>query len=553
MLLKPSEIEYIEITSTILEEENLKLDEENNQEEVTEVEDDSPFIIGKTILIGANQEPTLIDENEFFTLFDENDIQEEYEFEMINEPVVIGETEPLYDNYQDSYESEITSDLDLDSEFNIDTNDDFYSDLDTNIAYDIEDSIDIGDEKSENWEKTKHKTLIGKVDVKLFDKIKEYRKNVKEISDEKLSALASNEDMARLLEEASHIIDDIAPTRDINQLISDIDAKIEKFLKKHSEYKREELWKKRENMLLEVEKEIEARINKDLEIIQQEAEQYIDETIQYYKKKLESDNQVISTANNIIKRREQILDEAYEKSLKIVEEAEEKARRIIESSAYAQDEAAAIIAEYEQKGEEIKKEAELEAERIISDANIESARIIQAAEDQYQDIVEASTQDGFNVGYQEGKEEAIKENSELLKEALNALNKLYAALPVAVYQNEEKIMKLAYQVSESVLSESVTKRDEAAQKFIAKSLKTISDLGTVKITVNPQDLDNVLPKQDYFKALLPDVPEFIINSSNTINKGNCSISTNSEKYNISINTQLSILDALFQEISENSN
>jgi flagellar assembly protein FliH len=393
---------------------------------------------------------------------------------------------------------------------------------------------------------------MGKVDAQLFDKIKEYRKSVQEISDEKLSLLSQNEDMERLLEEASNIANDIAPSRDINQLISDIDSKIQKFLKKHSEYKIQELEKKREDMIIEVEKEIENRINQDLEITKKEAEQYIDDTIQYYKKKLESDNQVLSTANNIIKRREQILDEAYEKSLKIVEEAEEKARQIIESSSYAQDEAAAIIAEYEQKGEEIKNEAELEAERIISDANVESARIIQAAEDQHQDIVEAATQDGFNVGYQEGKEEAVKENSELLKEALNALNKLYAALPVAVYQNEEKIIKLSYQVSESVLSETVTRRDEAAKKFILKSLKNISDLGIVKVNVNPQDLDSVLPKQDYFKALLPDIPEFLISSNNNINKGNCSISTDSEKYNISINTQLSILDALFQEVLENS-
>lgn len=556
MLLKPSEIEYIEISIDNLQEdkENISNVEENNSEDL---ENESPFILGKTVLISSDKEPTVIEENEFLTFFDD-DIEEDYELEMASEPLVIGSSSSIYDDYNDSsYESNINSDineeLDLESEFNINTNDDFYSNIDSDISMDIGDSIDIRDERESSWEKTKHKTIMGKVDAQIFDKIKEYRKNVQEISDEKLSLLSQNEDMEKLLEEAANIVNDIEPARDINQLIADVDLKIQKILKKYSEIKKEELEKKRENMLLEIEKEIDYRINKELEIIQQEAEHYIDETIQYYKKKLESDNQLISTANNIIKRREQILDEAYERSLKIVEEAEEKARQIIESSSYAQDEAAAIIAEYQQKGEEIKSEAELEAERIISDANVESARIIQAAEDQHQDIVEAATQDGFNVGYQEGKEEAIKENSELLKETINALNKLYAALPVAVYQNEEKIIKLSYQVAESVLSEQVTKRDEAAQKFISKSLKNLSDLGSVKINVNPQDLDNVLPKQDYFKALLPDVPEFLISSNNKVIKGNCLISTNSEKYSVSINTQLSILDALFQEVIENNN
>ena len=73
---------------------------------------------------------------------------------------------------------------------------------------------------------------------------------------------------------------------------------------------------------------------------------------------------MLSTANNIISRREQILDEAYNKSVQVVEESESKAREIIETAALAQDEAERIIAESEQKGDDIRQEAEIESRNL---------------------------------------------------------------------------------------------------------------------------------------------------------------------------------------------
>ena len=57
----------------------------------------------------------------------------------------------------------------------------------------------------------------------------------------------------------------------------------------------------------------------------------------------------------------------------------------------------------------------------------------------------------------------------------------------------------------------------------------------------------ILPKQEYFKYVIPDVGEFIITGDRTINKGNCIITVKSEEINISVNTQISILEAVFNE------
>jgi flagellar assembly protein FliH len=558
MLLKPSEVEYVLLQD---EEDEYLLDSETESEQEEEIPGSGP-IVGKTILIGGTDEPIYLDEDISFQMETDED-EEEFIF---GNTITIGSmpeeeyqaddygteefgTEEYSSDFNEVMDEDLNESLyDLDTEFDLGSSDDLYSD--SMFSNDDEEALkrSLNLSSDSSWESSKHTTLRGKVDHQLLSKIKEYRENIHEMSEEKLSALSSEESRDKLLLEAAQLTEEVETGRDINQVISEIDKKLTNMIKKHTDSQLKSLNFEREAMLQQVEREIGDVITQQIETIKSEAEEHIDETVQYYKKKLESDNQVLSTANNIISRREQILDEAYAKSLSLVEEAEEQARAIIERSANAQEEAEQIIAEFEAKGEEIRQEAEIEAERIISDANVESARIIQAAEDQHQDIVEAATQDGFSVGYQEGKEEAIKENSELLREATNALNKLHAAFPVAVKQNEEKLIKIAYQIAYSVLgNEHPTERPELCEKVLNQSIKYVSDLDVVKIKVNPSDLDLILPKQEYFKAVIPDVQEFIITGSADVAKGGCVINTTSDVLNISINSQLSVLEAVFNE------
>lgn len=552
MLLKPSEVQFIELEEEIIEEDLAQEDLEGQDEVIT----------GKTVLIGGNEAPVYLD---FDIDFLSEPIIEEDEEEFIfgGEPVIIGVGNISGHDYeydQDQYSSEFNYDSEeafddslytFDDDLTLDGSDNFLLEPDFADETEVEKSIKDGKSLNKNWEKAKHTTLIGKVDSQLLGKIKEYRENVHEMSQEKLLDFSAEHGRDRLLYEASQIAEEIEPTRDINQVISKVDEKITELVKKYSTLQLNALKAQREQMLKGVEEEIGGIISEQIEVIRTESEEHIEETVQYYKKKLENDNQLLSTANSIISRREQILDDAYNKSLTVVEEAEVKAGRIIEESARAHDEAESIIAEFDRKGQYIKQEAENEAERIISDANLESARIIQAAEDQHQDIVEAATQDGFSVGYQEGKEEAIKENSELLREATNALNKIHAAFPVAAKQNEAKILQLAHQLGESIIAEKMDTKEELAKRVLNNSIVAISNMEAVKIKVNPNDLDAILPKQEYFKMIIPDVHEFIVIGDNNIPKGSCIIHTKSDEIDIPINTQLSILEAVFNEALAN--
>lgn len=545
MLLKPNELEYVELVSEN-EEENLL--EENGSAE------NSEYIQGRTILLGGNSEPLFIEDEFSFLISNYEEADDDEDVIVMSKPIIIGGGDFVSHKKRSGEFDESDFSYNIDDEFGLDDDLSLYKDA---PEYPSEDELEHSLEanlEGKSWEKTKHTTLIGKVDTTLLGKIREYRESVREMSEERLSSLSSGEDRNKLLMEASQFEDNpLLDNDEVGQMISELDKKISAMVGKYTQIQKEALLNSREEMLKEVESEIGDSISSQISIIRDEASERIDETVIYYKKKLESDNKLLSDANNIISRREQILDDAYNKTLSILDEAEEKSTSIIERSSQAHEEAELIIAEYEKSGQELKDQAEAETDRIIGDANLESARIIQAAEDQHQDIVDAATQDGFSVGYQEGKEEALKENSELLGESLKALNKLYAAFPIAVKQNDSKIVRLAYQIAESVISEQVTERKELEEKIINKGIKVIGDLENVKVKVNPQDLDLLLPKQEYFKLVIPEVSEFIIVGDYTINKGNCVIAIKSEELDISINTQISILEEVFTQALEREN
>src|SRR5262249_22931640 len=146
-----------------------------------------------------------------------------------------------------------------------------------------------------------------------------------------------------------------------------------------------------------------------------------------------------------------------------------------------------IFAEAEEQAARVRNDAQREAERIISEANLESARIIEQAEQSHQEIIEAATQEGFNVGYQEGREEAVKEQAALLAETTAALNKLHGAFPQAVKQNEEKLVRLAMEIAENVIGEELAARPELCLKTVERAIKRVSDIERVIIKVNPLD------------------------------------------------------------------
>lgn len=560
-LLKAADAEFLLLDD---EDGNSYLDYEGDEEGGAEYELASPVIIGGEGMMVIEAIDMDIDSMEGMVFFVGADTEVTF-----GEPVIVGgAAAATYAPEEDSYDYRDTI---IDDEFGQqeylpeegygeieETYDptldpDYDPDAPPPILKGFADLANLGQEDAEaaaeEWASQQKTSMMTRLDGKVREMMREQSTAFREQTKEQIS-FVSAEEKTRLVSEALETIRSgpQAADLDFERIFQDIADYIENLAWHHAEKLHEDLDEERSQMLSSIEEYVENSINEQREQMMMEAQEYISSTVAEYKQSLNEDNEYIKAANSIIGQREQILNEAYEKSLMMVQEAETEHARILEDAMIQQQQAEQMLQEAEAQVELMAQEAQAEAERIISEANMEAARIIEAAEQSHQEIVEAATQDGFNVGYQEGREEAIKENAQLLMETTNALNKLHAAFPVAVKQNEDKLIKLALEISREVIQDELMMKPEIVLKNVERAIGKVSDLEKVLIKVNPLDLDLVLPKQEYFRKLLPDVQDFIITGHYSIERGGCHIETNSGTIDAQVNTQLAVVEEVFQQI-----
>ncbi|MEB3285586.1 MAG: FliH/SctL family protein [Candidatus Sericytochromatia bacterium] len=209
--------------------------------------------------------------------------------------------------------------------------------------------------------------------------------------------------------------------------------------------------------------------------------------------------------------------------------------------------------------ESILSAARLEAERLVLEAMTQSAETMSQAEQaraaamqeleaDRTAILDGLRQQAYQEGYQEGKSAGEAEAAQYISDAIHKFNEMVMAFPAAVKQNEEKLVTLALEIARKVIHEEISLQPEIVQSTVEAALKRVSDLEQVVVKVNPLDLDLILPKQESFKALVPDVQNFSIEGSHTIQRGGCVIETNSGSINATIQAQLGIVDEMFKKV-----
>jgi flagellar assembly protein FliH len=558
MLLKASEIKYQELAVDGHSDDEYDLEEDYLFDED---EDDGEVMHGRTLVLGGLESRFLEDGEEL--VFEEEAIDSSFEFDedsgvFIGKTVVIGgqdallEEEEVFEEYYDEPDSDmddiesllddeiIETDIEQEVEVKKISVEESLVDDFSNAVSSLEQSLEMG---MPDWRTV---TIHPSADTSANVVIENY-KSAREV-DFSTHDFISEDERDNLLAEAAQLISQAQDFNAMSMILKDLEENVKRNIEGNANLVRDEIATEKQEVRQEIEAHIDEVISKQRESIQREAEEHIEKTVQFYKEKMGEDEQLLIAANNISSRREQILDEAYSRSLKLIEEAEEQANRIIEDAHSANQEAERIKEDAKLEGQRIEQRFHEDGERIISDANIESSKIIQAAEEQHQEIVEAATQDGFNVGYQEGREEAIKENAQLLMDTTNALNELHAAFPAAVKENEGKLIKIAIRVADTLLKEETIAKPELCVKILDRAIRRVSDLERVLIKVNPLDLDLILPKEAHFRGILPDVQDFVITGHYAIPRGGCLIETNSGTIDGQFHSQLKIVEDLFNQI-----
>ncbi|HBN10236.1 MAG TPA: hypothetical protein DD435_16890 [Cyanobacteria bacterium UBA8530] len=208
----------------------------------------------------------------------------------------------------------------------------------------------------------------------------------------------------------------------------------------------------------------------------------------------------------------------------------------------------AILAEARLKAQDIVQQAEMAAAELVAEAEAKATQTILDVENNRQDILNELEQQGYAQGYQEGRSQADLEGAEVVSEAIETLNKVRMAYPLAIKDNEENLLKLAIEIAERIIQEEIDMKPEICVKMLEAAIRKVSDLEHVVIRANEEDLPLLLEHEDRFREMLKNVKNLEFAASKKVARGGVLIETTAGSVDASISTQLSVLKEAFDHV-----
>jgi flagellar assembly protein FliH len=150
---------------------------------------------------------------------------------------------------------------------------------------------------------------------------------------------------------------------------------------------------------------------------------------------------------------------------------------------------------------------------------------------------------GFELGTQK-----IEPLIATIKEALIQLN----AIREETYrQLEKEVVELALAIARKVICREVATDKETVVCVAREALAKVEDPGTVKIKMNPSDLEFINQTKYQLANLIPDVNNVTFEAEETIQSGGCIIETDLGEIDARIEKQLQAVKESFLGAMEN--
>jgi len=192
---------------------------------------------------------------------------------------------------------------------------------------------------------------------------------------------------------------------------------------------------------------------------------------------------------------------------------------------------------------------------IISQAHQQAEQIITKAALKSDDMQRKAQDDGFKQGYQVGFDEGRQATVAECKETLDgAVSKAQALLITAdqegkayVQAAEQAILTLAFAIADKVLARELEKNQEAVLPLVRVALDKVRDQEKITIFVSSQDYDIVLQAKRELQIVVGREQGLVVSADNTLLPGSCVIDTSNGTVDARIDTQLEMLKKALQD------
>lgn len=170
-----------------------------------------------------------------------------------------------------------------------------------------------------------------------------------------------------------------------------------------------------------------------------------------------------------------------------------------------------------------------DARKIIEEARLEAGRIKKDAESILRKVGEEMER-AKKEGFEAGKDEGLKEVTELLVSANHSKEKMFEGV-------ERDLVKLAYDIAEKIIGRDLSERESAVVDLVKQALHAAMGEKIV-VLVNPNDVDVIKKNQASLMQVLDTSKTIQIRADEKVHPKGCLIETEIGTIDAQLDTQL---------------
>ncbi|HOB19531.1 MAG TPA: FliH/SctL family protein [Candidatus Atribacteria bacterium] len=203
--------------------------------------------------------------------------------------------------------------------------------------------------------------------------------------------------------------------------------------------------------------------------------------------------------------------------------------------------------------------AESQAALILEQARAQADQILKRAESEATAIMAKAREEGFNSGFEQGRQEGWDAGSAeaeakyeaMLRQAKEMLIAAHRESREYIRKTRDEITELAALIAESIIRFSIDTRDESIVEMVKKALQQAEEKKMILFRCSPEALPVIRANEHHFRKVCP-YAAFSFLEDKGISRLGCIIESEDQVINLEIDRQLDNVIAALKGIGEDN-
>ncbi|MDN4607465.1 flagellar assembly protein FliH [Sporosarcina highlanderae] len=159
-------------------------------------------------------------------------------------------------------------------------------------------------------------------------------------------------------------------------------------------------------------------------------------------------------------------------------------------------------------------------------------------------------EEGFQIGYEEGRSKALSDMSDSVNIANEVTVKSHDNSKKYLENQERVILEIAMKTAERILGTTLEDDKKKFLSIVKKGLKEAREMKEVKLYVPTTHFDFISSNRSELMAIFPPEVPFLIFANDDFDENDCIIETNQGRIVVSVDEQLSMLKEQLFDLME---